>query len=435
MRNTNTNLNDLNNNSEYLMESSSTGMSSFYDDHLVIMTSFVDVHYIFSNFADLETGKLTHLGAKHFLGQLRRVQFEQAITDMRDSEDGVAFLAGLRMDEVESFIMRCPNTVWNLINSPSMIEFVHREIGKYAQKSATPERLFQILTKHMNAQCLTQDMIDDSLVEMGIVHDPTFVLDIWLRKLFIKHMSSNSGGKETHACEFILNELMILNRELEREYIKSLMPTERAMSVDSNDPRYQVYDPFEPSETKSDIDVGDGDLTVANYLTINTLLADFGRFGNMLVGLKNAEPICFSASNTSIEHAPLLYSQHCYQGSGKKNSFEFLQIDLQRVCTAFAIAIQGHPTENNWVTEATLEYSVSSDDMTNNWQAIALGQAQTISCENNTSVKIYIFSRWTKARFIRLNIYDWHNAPCVRLDLLFGSVSFADPSSMLEAQQ
>ena len=36
--------------------------------------------------------------------------------------------------------------------------------------------------------------------------------------------------------------------------------------------------------------------------------------------------------------------------------------------------------------------------------------------------QVYMFSRWVKARFVRLSIVSYHNAPSLRWDLLFGDV-------------
>ena len=34
-----------------------------------------------------------------------------------------------------------------------------------------------------------------------------------------------------------------------------------------------------------------------------------------------------------------------------------------------------------------------------------------------------MFSRWIKARYVRINIYEFNNAPSLRWDLLFGDVN------------
>lgn len=394
-------------------------ISSFFDDHLVIVTSFVDVYGIFGEYSDPETGELTVLGAKHFLAQLRRIQMIEAIHDIRDTEDGVTFLAGMRIDDLEQFIVRCPNNVWNLINAPSDIEYVHRALSKYVQNTCTPAQLYQILHHSLNALHLTADMIDESLVEMNITPDPSFVIDIWLRKLFIKEVG---GNQEIQTCEFILNELMILNRELEMQYLNSLAPMEKDVSIGSDEMVMHAYH----SSLDFELKVNDA----KNYYSINSLLEDFAYFGNSLIGLQSTPASSFSASNTEIAHAPLLFSEHSYRGVGEKGAYEFLQIDLHQTVTVFAIALQGSATEDSWITDANLEYSLLSDGtVAHGWNSIVLGQNRNISCNSANGVNVFIFSRWTQARHIRMNIFEWHKNPCVRIDLLFGNVQFSHPSA------
>merc|ERR1719461_422155 len=95
-----------------------------FDDHQVIIDSFVDVYNIYASHSDLETGKLTTEGGQCFVASLRSTGEAK---DLRDDEDGVEFFAGLRIDEMQLFGVRIPNTLWIIINNPLEVEYVYRD--------------------------------------------------------------------------------------------------------------------------------------------------------------------------------------------------------------------------------------------------------------------------------------------------------------------
>lgn len=91
------------------------------------------------------------------------------------------------------------------------------------------------------------------------------------------------------------------------------------------------------------------------------------------------------------------------------------------------MAVQGHGKREEWVTRGVLQGCASNDPgQLDEWKKIQLSDAQNargkLSCSDANTVVVHMFSRWVKARFVRLNIYSFHGAPSVRWDLLFGDV-------------
>lgn len=185
---------------------------SYFQDHNVIINSFVDVFGVYSSHSDDETAKLTVKGGKCFVIALR--QTYEDVDDLRDDEDGVQFFTGLTIMEMENFGQRIPNTLWDIIMSPLEVEFVYREMAKKINQNVTPDRLDKCVAE-MEADFVAPDMIKQSIEEMGLSPNPTINLDVWIKKLFIKN-HENAG----HASETVLEELMALNHNLEQEYYK-----------------------------------------------------------------------------------------------------------------------------------------------------------------------------------------------------------------------
>lgn len=156
---------------------------SYFDDHNVIINSFADVFGIYSKHSDHETAKLTVEGGKCFVIALR--QTYEDVADVRDDEDGVQFFTGLTLAEMEQFGMRIPNTLWDIMMHPLLVEFVYREIAQKCNKNVMLDRLDKCVTE-LGADFVAPDMIKQSVEEMGLSPNPTINLDVWIKKLFIK---------------------------------------------------------------------------------------------------------------------------------------------------------------------------------------------------------------------------------------------------------
>jgi len=109
----------------------------------------------------------------------------------------------------------------------------------------------------------------------------------------------------------------------------------------------------------------------------------------------------------------------------KGDDYHWMQVDLGKITTLFAVAIQGHGQRDEWVENGGLRSCASNNpDDVDAWEKVPLSNAQRnkLSCSDKDTVQVYMFSRWVKARYVRLSIYSYHNAPSLRWDLLFGDV-------------
>lgn len=171
---------------------------------------------------------------------------------------------------------------------------------------------------------------------------------------------------------------------------------------------------------------------VTDYSNLNKLLQDVGRFGTSgkCQGFLNVPATHFSVSSMSkkgsIEDCKLNAATGWTGNTQEGGSgIHWMQVDLGKVTTVFAVAVQGHGERDEWVTKAVLQGCASNNhESHDNWSKIQLSNAQNhkLSCSDARTVQVYMFSRWVKARFVRLSIVSFHDAPSLRWDLLFGDV-------------
>ena len=437
--------NDLLNASKSYKVSENAGRKSgYFDDHMVIINSFVDVYGIYSEHSDHDNGCLTIKGAKYFIASLR--QSAEEAKNLRDDEDGVSFFAGLRIDEMEKFVMRLPTTIWTLINNPLEIELVYREIKTKCSQNVTSELLQNCLVE-LGASFVAPNMVESSMKEMNLSPNPTVLLDIWIKKLFIKTIG---GNEESHASVSILDELLIINDELELAYYKEQRLELMARNSGDSQPNYDDADSLNVDTTLNEID-SDGDydddeqkevVWVPNYLNLNKLLHDVGCFGTSgkCHGLNKIPKIQFSASseaNKKTANATKCklngkYGWTANHHGSKNQNVHWIQVDLGKITTVFAVAIQGKYEKDEWITKGVLTASNTYNQKSDEWKKVQLAGDNDgkIACTDNQTVQVYMLSRWIKARYIRLNIYKYHNAPSLRWDLCFGDVRIPNINDM-----
>jgi len=424
----------------------------YFDDHNVIINNFADIFLIYSEHSDDETAKLTVIGAKTVVIALR--QTIEDVSDLRDDEDGVQFFTGLTLVEMETFGERIPNTLWNIIMNPLEVEFVYREIAQKCNQNVTPDRLDKILVTDLCAEFVAPDMIKQSIQEMDLNPNPTINLDVWIKRLFIKN-HENAG----HASETVLEELMALNGNLEQEFYKrrqQMMNDNASVGSDGgyNDEHYPGNStmtslPFEnggmddhpsgPSWREGSEDYAHEEEKevqwVTDYANLNKLLGDVCRFGTSgkCLGFINVPSNQFVASSVSRKgssidecrlNADTGWTANLTKGNDSSSGIHWIQVDLGKVTTLFAMAVQGHGRREEWVKKGELRAFMNLDSG-DSGQRIPLSKSadgNRFSCSDKDTVQVYMFSRWVKARFVRLNIFAYHGAPSLRWDLLFGDV-------------
>eukprot|EP01083_Nonionella_stella_P148787 471600_1 len=405
--------------------------STAFDDHSVVINSFVDVYPIYSQYSDLETGKLTAAGGKCFVSSIR----QSAISDdLRDDEDGVEYFAGLRIDEMQEFVNKLPNKLWSLINNPLEIEFVYREIRKKCSQNVTPDRLDRCIAE-IGAKFVSPNMVHQSIGEMNLRANPTITLDVWIKKLFIK------GDEESLASESVLNELLLLNEALEMKYFKQQRLELLARDSAASDSADMFYNSDAAEERDDYNDAEERDVSwVPAYLDLNKLLHDVGRFGtcgtcsSQFSAVPNSKFVASSVlkQKGSSARRCRLNSKYGWTANDKlQDAIHWIQVDLGKVTTCFAVAIQGGC--NGFITKAVLTCANKYNEKDGgDWKKVQLtGDTNGKVRANDTqTVQVYMLSRWIKTRYIRLNIYTFHNAPSVRWDVLFGDVKIDNTSLM-----
>jgi len=404
--------------------------SANFDDQSATVHAFVNIAAVYEQYSDTETGKLTIDGARAVVACIRG---DEAAEDLRDDEDAVQFFAGLSAAEMEQFTQRLPNTIWTLINAPLDLEFVYREIRKTCASHVTPEMLEQCLCE-IGAHFVARGLIKKCVHEMEMTATPTITLDVWIKKLFIKQQHSVDVAQSLHATESVLHELLLLNERLESKYHTRLRTELLTMgsNMGSDEELLADYDHDEEKEVA----------WIDYYDSLNGLLLTVGQFGasNKCTGFEKIPSQRFSTSSTlrtkngsrrqrlrlcTLNSSGAWTADYLANNNNKKDSdsdMHWIQVDLGKITTLFAVAIQGRADKDEWVTKAVLTVS---DTNRNDWRKVQLvGDSQsTMSCRDRNTVQVYMFARWIKARYVRINIYTYHNAPSVRWDLLFGDVN------------
>ncbi|EDO33214.1 predicted protein, partial [Nematostella vectensis] len=93
---------------------------------------------------------------------------------------------------------------------------------------------------------------------------------------------------------------------------------------------------------------------------------------------------------------------------------EYKQVDLGRVTWITHVATQGRPGFPQWVTEYTVEYSLTGDQ----WQSYQDGNGVVFpGNSDHTTVVKNEFSPVIKARYVRIVVQAWHGYIHMRAEL------------------
>merc|ERR1712013_511993 len=169
---------------------------------------------------------------------------------------------------------------------------------------------------------------------------------------------------------------------------------------------------------------------VGVYSNVHRLLTDLGRFGtsNECIGFAKVPTAQFTASSslsskTGVKRCKL-NGKGAWTGNYKKEkesedavNIEWVEVDLGKVTTLYCVALQGHRDKDEWATRAVL---MASRDGADDWNRITLSNGAQLECSDRNTVQVFMFSKWVKARFVRISIMEFHTAPSLRWDLLFG---------------
>ena len=139
---------------------------------------------------------------------------------------------------------------------------------------------------------------------------------------------------------------------------------------------------------------------VTDYSNLNKLLQDVGRFGTSgkCQGFLNVPATHFSVSSVSsggsIEDCKLNAATGWtgnYEDRGNGDVFHWMQVDLGKVTTVFAVAVQGHGQRDEWVTKAVLQGCAGNNpDQHEHWKKIQLSNAQNhkLNCSDAHTVQV-----------------------------------------------
>ena len=92
---------------------SSEEESAVLQDKDPVLSQFVEWKMIFKQHTDM-SGGLTAKGAKTLLAKLR----ETEESEIRDNDDGSYYLTGIKINEFESLVQRCPEPFWLQMSLP-----------------------------------------------------------------------------------------------------------------------------------------------------------------------------------------------------------------------------------------------------------------------------------------------------------------------------
>ena len=157
----------------------------------------------FGALIDQKTGKITNNGAIEVVKKLRDA------SHVRSDDDCVIYFEGLTWDDFERLLRRCPHGIWMRVINPFDFEYAIQEIRKHVQRHVTPKKLDRIL-KHLGAEFAISDLVEQSIIEAGLTPNPTIDLEFWFRKVLY-------FGKQTGACETVVNELMNISAKYSKD--------------------------------------------------------------------------------------------------------------------------------------------------------------------------------------------------------------------------